>query len=75
MNLNLNKFDPIKGIETIGLRQKLLVGKNVLNKFDPIKGIETLTGSSAFISNSFLNKFDPIKGIETKTPPLGVGFL
>ena len=50
MNLNLNKFDPIKGIETIGLRQKLLVGKNVLNKFDPIKGIETKLNGPLSIS-------------------------
>ncbi len=40
----LNKFDPIKGIETIlvgiaGFKKFL-----DLNKFDPIKGIETLVG-------------------------------
>ena len=41
LEFNLNKFDPIKGIETI---QALLNFNSVhlyLNKFDPIKGIET----------------------------------
>ena len=37
---NLNKFDPIKGIET---RRPFFANmRNInLNKFDPIKGIET----------------------------------
>ena len=38
----LNKFDPIKGIETIVVAPtRRYIVKN-LNKFDPIKGIETL---------------------------------
>ena len=37
---NLNKFDPIKGIETDNASISLTNALN-LNKFDPIKGIET----------------------------------
>ena|GEM_PF-4286158 len=38
---HLNKFDPIKGIETIGM-DILCFTTLDLNKFDPIKGIETI---------------------------------
>ena len=40
-DLNLNKFDPIKGIETSRSSQASSVIFADLNKFDPIKGIET----------------------------------
>ena len=39
---NLNKFDPIKGIETVLLLLEAQQLLEYLNKFDPIKGIETL---------------------------------
>ena len=63
---NLNKFDPIKGIETIGM-DILCFTTLDLNKFDPIKGIETIPRKLQHKwSIPFdLNKFDPIKGIET----------
>ena len=42
MQLNLNKFDPIKGIETHLAASSASSAVFDLNKFDPIKGIETL---------------------------------
>ena len=42
MHHNLNKFDPIKGIETHYHRRTIFYLRRHLNKFDPIKGIETL---------------------------------
>ena len=39
--INLNKFDPIKGIETFFNLDALTLLSQYLNKFDPIKGIET----------------------------------
>ena len=48
----LNKFDPIKGIETpLTYKQDLVLF--YLNKFDPIKGIETV-----FVDFSFVHTFD-----------------
>gem|GEM_PF-2867698 len=38
----LNKFDPIKGIETSLPSYSDLSIQDHLNKFDPIKGIETI---------------------------------
>ena len=43
MQLNLNKFDPIKGIETHLAASSASSAVFDLNKFDPIKGIETLS--------------------------------
>ena len=38
----LNKFDPIKGIETHNVDDICKIALSIdLNKFDPIKGIET----------------------------------
>ena len=48
---NLNKFDPIKGIET-SLELPLELPQHCLhlNKFDPIKGIETQSIPSWILS-------------------------
>ena len=40
-NVDLNKFDPIKGIETPLNSLDKMPSIYDLNKFDPIKGIET----------------------------------
>ena len=63
---NLNKFDPIKGIETMLIALYSIVPSlSHLNKFDPIKGIETIGMDILCFTTLDLNKFDPIKGIET----------
>ena len=49
---NLNKFDPIKGIETAVILNSS-ESLPYLNKFDPIKGIETV-----FVDFSFVHTFD-----------------
>ena len=47
----LNKFDPIKGIETILWDIVQVSGDLNLNKFDPIKGIETFISNSRILLN------------------------
>ena len=41
MPLYLNKFDPIKGIETNSQISNVTLAATYFYKFDPIKGIET----------------------------------
>ena len=72
----LNKFDPIKGIETRTLMPEVLEHLlTYLNKFDPIKGIETVLAATVAAAPLNLNKFDPIKGIETLLSQLHIILL
>ena len=62
---NLNKFDPIKGIETFNCGENCWLAKSAFKQIWPDQGDWNDGAKHQYLLSINLNKFDPIKGIET----------